>query len=148
MSTIRKATVDDAVLLTQISFRAKGYWGYSEEFLNALSSDLTVNENDVISRLIYVFEESCQIKGSYCLSVDTSKLDTLFVDPDFIGQGIGRLLWADIIEKAKTNGLKSFSFDADPHAELFYIKMGASKIRDVQSSVFPGRTYPLMEYIL
>lgn len=146
MGTIRKATVNEAALLTQISFRAKGYWGYSAEFLNALSSGLTVTENDIMSRLVYVFEGDCRIKGFYSLSVDNKKLDMLFVDPDFIGQGIGKLLWADVIEKAKENGLRLFSWDADPHAEQFYIKMGASKVCDMQSAIFPGRTYPLMKY--
>lgn len=37
---------------------------------------------------------------------------------------------------------------SDPHAEAFYVKMGAVRIGEIESTVFPDRKLPLMELIL
>ncbi|MEK5184995.1 GNAT family N-acetyltransferase [Solibacillus sp. FSL W7-1324] len=148
MNKIRKATVEVAVILTDIAINAKGSWGYSEDFMNAWKDTLTITGDDIQSKVIYVLEEEKTIKGFYCLCTETKKLENFFVVPIYIGQGLGKILWKDIILKAKEYGLSSFQFNSDPNAYEFYLKMGAKRIIYVESAVIPGRIYPLMEYVL
>ena len=148
MNKIRKATVEDTVILTKIAINAKGSWGYSEDFMNAWKDTLTITADDIQSKVICVLEEEKAIKGFYCLCTETKKLENFCVVPIYIGQGLGKILWKDIILKAKEYGLSSFQFNSDPNAYEFYIKMGAKRIIYVESAVIPGRIYPLMEYVL
>lgn len=148
MKTIRKANVEDAATLTDIAFKAKGYWGYSDEFMNAWKDTLIITVEDIQSKVIYLLEEDKAIKGFYCLCIETQELQSLFVAPTYIGQGLGKVLWGNILLKATENGLSSFHFNSDPNAYEFYLKMGAKRIIYVESTVIPGRIYPLMEYTL
>jgi GNAT superfamily N-acetyltransferase len=52
------------------------------------------------------------------------ELDGLFVDPDFAGRGVGRLLVADVVERARHVQATRIEVIADPSAEGFYAKMG------------------------
>ena len=148
MNKIRKAKVEDASPLTHIAFKSKGYWGYSDDFMIAWKDALTITVEDIPSKVIYLLEEDNTIKGFYCLCIETKKLESLFVTPTYIGQGIGKVLWKDILLKATEYGLSSFHFDSDPNAYEFYLKIGAKRIIYVESLVIPGRIYPLMEYRL
>ena len=58
------------------------------------------------------------IRGRVC------ELDGLFVDPDFAGRGVGRLLVADVVERARHVHATRIEVIADPSAEGFYAKMG------------------------
>lgn len=144
---IRKATLNDKNILTKIAFAAKGYWGYSDDFLGKLKDDLTVTDEDIYKKAIFLIEESGEIKAFYSLNVEAQKLESLFVHPTYIGKGYGKILWNDILCKAKEYQLDKFQFEAEPNAYEFYRKLGAKKVCDIQSSIVLGRTYPLMEYI-
>ena len=148
MNKIRKAKVEDVTTLTEIAFKAKGYWGYSDDFMKAWKNALTITVDDIQSKVIYLLEDDMAIKGFYCLCIETNELETLFVAPTYIGQGLGKRLWNDILLKAKEYKLSSFQFKSDPNEYEFYIKMGAKRIIYVESTVIPGRIYPLMEYTL
>ena len=76
------------------------------------------------------------------------ELDLLFVEPTFIGQGIGTLLWRHAIDLARSMGAKTLMFDADPHARPFYERMGAVVINDHLSTVITGLRIPRMRYAL
>ena len=146
MNKIRKATVEDAALLTDVAFKAKGYWGYSDRFMNAWKDTLTITVEDIQSKVVYLLEEDKAIKGFYCLCIETKELEALYVTPTYIGQGLGRVLWKDLLLKAQEYGLRGFQFKSDPNAYEFYLKMGAKRIIYVESTVIPLRIYPLMDY--
>ena len=148
MNTIRKANVEDAATLTEIAFKAKGYWGYSDDFMNAWKDALIITVEDIQSKVIYLLEEDKAIKGFYCLCIETQELESLFVAPTYIGQGLGKVIWEYMLLEATVSGLSSFHFNSDPNAYEFYLKMGAKRIIYVESTVIPGRIYPLMEYTL
>ncbi|MED1569155.1 GNAT family N-acetyltransferase [Bacillus paramycoides] len=64
--------------------------------------------------------------------------------PVCIGKGIGKLLWLHLLQQAKQLPIKEFTIDSDPYAEAFYLKMGAKRIGDIQSTVFSNRRLPLL----
>ncbi len=53
-----------------------------------------------------------------------TELEDLFVDPDWMGHGIGRALVVDAIAVARAQGLGRIDVTANPHALGFYEKVG------------------------
>lgn len=147
---IRKAKLGEGKILSEIALRSKAYWGYNSDFIEACRGALTISEKNISSNLVYVLEESSKIIGFFSLTVDNEKseLDSLFIEPEHIGKGYGRLLWNSIVKIAKEAGIKAFTIDADPNAEEFYIKMGAIRIGEVASTVFINRALPLLKVTL
>lgn len=75
-------------------------------------------------------------------------LDYMFVDPDFVGRGVGRALMDHAIALARELGHGSLTIVADPNAEGFYCRMGAERIGSQASDVDPHRQLPLLRIVL
>lgn len=58
------------------------------------------------------------------IAEDAIELDDLFVDPGWMGQGAGRALVADVIATARDQGAGRVEVTANPHALVFYEKVG------------------------
>ncbi|KZE46356.1 N-acetylglutamate synthase [Brevibacillus parabrevis] len=146
---IRKAYVNEAAALSELCFRSKAYWGYSDEFMETCRDDLTVTADYISTGLVYVLEEDNELRGFMGLEQEEQTgswlLKDLFVDPDSIGKGYGKLLWGHMLGLARELGIENISIHSDPHAEPFYVARGARRIGEVVSSVFPGRKLPLLE---
>jgi ribosomal protein S18 acetylase RimI-like enzyme len=54
----------------------------------------------------------------------TGELDDIFVDPDHMRRGIGRALMADVMARARTQGIRRIEVDANPGALAFYEAVG------------------------
>jgi GNAT superfamily N-acetyltransferase len=146
---IRRALREEAEALTALILRAKSHWGYDQSFLEACRPMLTLKPESIEHDLVYCAEIESRVIGvSHLKRVDevTVCLDDLFVEPAFIGQGIGGLLWRHAVEIAKTMGATSLVFGADPHARPFYEHMGAIVEGYDQSTIVPGRKTPRMRY--
>ncbi len=72
------------------------------------------------------------------------ELRRLFVSPDVIGRGIGKVLVQDALSVAKSRGRRSLVIESDPFAESFYEHLGAELVGASQS-VSTGRTLRLYE---
>ena len=129
---IRRARPEDADRLTAIALAAKGYWGYVEELMALWRPNLMVTPQRVAEDLIYVATFDHEIIGFYAVvptsEAQTYELDDLWIDPPWIGQGVGKLLFQHAVARAKACGATSLQLAADPHAVGFYIKMGMTKI--------------------
>ena len=55
---------------------------------------------------------------------DTLELEDLFVDPDWMRQGIGRALIGDIVARARSASVRRVDVTANPHAFEFYQAVG------------------------
>ncbi|WP_226537478.1 GNAT family N-acetyltransferase [Fictibacillus halophilus] len=142
---VRKAEVQDSNTLSILAYSSKAYWGYDRDFLEKCIDDLKVSEEYIKNNPVYVMEDSTRVIAYYSFSLTNTKLDALFIDPSYIGKGVGKRLWMDILIKAKELELREFTLDSDPHAEGFYLKMGAQKVGYSKSTVFPDRELPLMK---
>jgi N-acetylglutamate synthase-like GNAT family acetyltransferase len=80
----------------------------------------------------------------YFLDSRSVFMDNLFVDPDFIGKGFGKILMDDFLIKIMSDGKNRVLLHADPHVESFYLNRGFTKIGQ-ESSTIPGRFMPIME---
>ena len=141
---IRKANIHEAGYLSDLAFRSKAYWGYSDEFMEACRDDLTVTPEYIASSLVFVLEEGDMIKGFMGMELENDRclLKDLFIEPEAIGKGYGRALWRHMIEVAKDLGVRTVTIHSDPNAEKFYLLMGAKRIGEIESTVFRGRKLP------
>jgi GNAT superfamily N-acetyltransferase len=147
---LRAARPDEAKVLGEIALRAKGYWGYDEEFLEACRAELTFTTQDIQEGRIVVAEAAGTVVGFYSLDGQPpeGELGNMWIEPDAIGTGLGRRLWAHAIDTAQAAGFKELSIEAEPNAEGFYLAMGAERIGETPSGSIPGRVLPLMTFKL
>ncbi|MEM8983194.1 MAG: GNAT family N-acetyltransferase [Pseudomonadota bacterium] len=83
--------------------------------------------------------------GLITLSTTIVELDALFVEPDSIGQGIGRALITHAIDAAGAQGHVTMRIQGDPHASRFYEAAGAVRVGQRESGSVPGRWLPEYE---
>jgi GNAT superfamily N-acetyltransferase len=148
---IRRARPDEADLLTGLTLRSKAHWGYDREFMDAALAELRFRPEKYPGFEVYVLERSARILGYYSLiprSALDVELDDLFVEPDAIGQGHGKVLWNHAVQRATELGFQEMTLTSDPYAEPFYRARGAEKTGEVASTVTPNRDLPLMRYRL
>lgn len=147
---VRPARVEEAAALSDLALRSKAHWGYTAAFIDACREDLTISEDDISRGFVFVLEEGERVIGFYTLwgAGDEAMLTDLFVEPDHIGRGHGRRLWDHGVEAARRLGYAVLTLHSDPHAEDFYLSMGAIRIGVVPPTVFPDRLLPLMHVTL
>lgn len=147
---IRHAVPEEAAKLSDLAIRSKAYWGYSKDFLNACVSELTIAPEQFLDSdfACFVAADGDSILGFYSLdaiSSDAYELDALFVEPDRIGRGIGRMLVNHAIGVLSSKGAETLIIQGDPHAADFYLALGAHETGERESGSIPGRYLPLFE---
>lgn len=147
MIVIREADKYDAMNLTSIAMRSKAHWGYSDAFMKGCRKELLVTEDDIENNNNYyaIAKNSEEIRGFYAikkLADSIIELDALFVEPEYIGTGIGRLLIEHAKNQATLDGGRTLVFQSDPNAKEFYKAVGATLTGEQESSCFPGRFLP------
>lgn len=146
---IRAAEPAETELLSGLAFRAKAYWGYSDEFMQACVDELTYTPEQVAAGGFEVLEDEGEIRGFYALtkiSPSAAELDALFVAPEHIGRGYGHALMARALAAAREMPhIERLVIQADPNAAPFYERCGARLIGERPSDSIPGRMLPLYE---
>jgi len=66
---------------------------------------------------------------------DKAELEHMWVQPVYIGTGIGKDLFLDAMERAATMNVSEVELSADPNAAGFYERMGATRIGELDSEV-------------
>ena len=66
----------------------------------------------------------CQLR----LGAPSADLEHLWVHPDYMGQGLGRALLSHALQHLAAIGTATLHIDADPHAEGFYRRCGATTV--------------------
>ncbi|GAA0354683.1 hypothetical protein GCM10009092_18710 [Bowmanella denitrificans] len=147
---LRAAKVEEAQSLSVLALRSKAYWAYSADFMAAVADELTLSCQQLLSE-----QWACQVAEGkdivlgYALIDKTHagqwQLDALFVEPQAIGQGVGRALMDWVKQHMAEHNITSLIIQSDPHAEMFYLAMGAKRIGELPSASIAGRMLPLLE---
>ncbi len=136
-------------MLSDLALRSKGHWGYDDEFLDACRAELTVTPEDLNRLTVRVAEsDGGEVAGFYAIGGGNeihSEVCFFFVDLAFIGRGVGRQLFDDLVRTAREHGIPALRIDSDPGAAPFYARMGAVRVGDAPSNSIPGRTLPRYE---
>jgi GNAT superfamily N-acetyltransferase len=127
---IVRAKPDDAALLTDIAFAAKRHWGYPERWIESWRDVLTVWAEFIASHETYAAILDGRTVGFYALGRKDDRLDLLhlWVLPDAMGRGVGRLLFMHGLERTRELGCRKLEIESDPNAEGFYQHMGAHRV--------------------
>ena len=145
---IRFAIEGETHLLSELASRAKSYWPYDEEYLRLCRSVVHVTPEDIRRWPFKVAAEGetrcgflamCEVQGE-------KMLDHLWIDPRYIGKGLGRILFMEGVASAKEMGWTSFTIASDPYAEGFYLKVGARRIGERESKIKKGFFLPLLKF--
>jgi GNAT superfamily N-acetyltransferase len=144
---IRRASPEEADALTRIAIAAKRHWGYPERWMERWAEILTVAPQFVSNCDVYAAVSGGELFAFYALTETGRKLmlEHLWVSPDRIGSGVGRLLFEHAMGKAASRGAKRVEIEADPNAEGFYLRMGAQRVgENVYEIEGHRRVLPLM----
>ena len=146
---IVRATSRDASALTEIAHAAKRHWGYPERWIEIWHDILTMRPEFIAENVAYRAVEADRTLGFYVLTRedDGIHLDHLWVRPDAMARGIGRALFKHAADQTRNAGFDLVKIEADPNAEGFYHRMGATRTGTGVSELDgKRRELPLMEY--
>ena len=145
---LRAARSAEADALSALALRSKGFWGYSPEFIEACRGELSYDPRQIAARNFdfTVCQLSDGLVGFYAIERcgdDRFELCALFVEPEYIGQGFGRLLMESAKQEARELGAECLIVQGDPNAESFYTAAGGTCTGQRESGSVPGRFLPL-----
>jgi GNAT superfamily N-acetyltransferase len=144
---LEKANSNDNEVLTAITKKSKAYWGYSDEQIEIWSESLTVSLAYIETKSVYKLVIDTRTVGYYSFFYEdeyTIKLDNLFILPEYIGKGFGRILMDDFLILVKGTDVSKIILDSEPNAEMFYAKLGFVKVGEIETSI-ENRYLPIME---
>ncbi len=144
-----QASAADLAALSALCLRSKAYWNYDAAFLEACRSELTLSASD-LDDAIAVTRQPHRFTGivQVALLGQTATLERLFIEPDLIGQGLGKALLHWAVDQARSAGALQLRIEADPGAAPFYLAQNATQIGSVPSGSIPGRQLPLLRIAL
>lgn len=145
---INRATPADLPALNQIAWTAKQHWNYPSQWMESWRDELQLNQEDFSSHCVFKLSINEEVKG-FCAvkeSVDSYEVAHLWVLPEHMGRGYGKLLLHLTLHYALKEP-KPIKVIADPNAAPFYQRQGFNVIDQFES--YPkGRFLPVMAYHL
>lgn len=148
--SFRQPVSSELDALSSLQLRSKAHWGYDATFMSACEPVLTLHPSDLrTSDLIVALDGSTHAGVAQVGQHEKdAELMGLFVDPPYIGAGLGKELFHWAVAAARKISRGRLLIESDPQAAAFYRRMGAVDIGSAPSNVFPGRSLPLMAYDL
>jgi len=147
---LRSARPGEATALTDLCLRSKAHWGYDAAFMAACRRELTVSAAVASGPFLRVAAVDGASAGVAEIGEEdgTWHLEKLFVEPPFMGLGLGRRLLAWAVGTAASHGATALEIAADPDAAPFYRHCGAEDMGTVPSGSIPGRRLPRLVLML
>jgi GNAT superfamily N-acetyltransferase len=147
---IRRARPEEAEALRELAHRSKAYWPYDAEFLKAVAPMLILEPRHVRTQEVHVLEMRGSVAGWHRVTFhgERAELEDLWLEPEWIGAGLGRTLFEHAVGVARDGGASRLEWDAEPYAEGFYRAVGGKEIGRTPSAAEPGRTLPRMRLAL
>lgn len=150
LPSIRRAKPEDAESITALALRSKAHWPYPDDQMAVFRRELVLFPDQVLRSNAHLMEEGgCPLGFYTLLRIDDrcTELEHLFVDPAFLGQGLGRCLFRHACSVAAGIGARVFIVKSDPYAAGFYRALGGDFTGDIDSSI-PGRKIPTFRWPL
>jgi GNAT superfamily N-acetyltransferase len=148
---ITRARPADAPALSAIAWAAKAHWGYPAHWMEQWRELLTITPEFIAANETFAAVRDGRMIAFHALleTAETLRLEHLWVLPEQMGQGVGRILFAQATARATVRGASRLTIEADPNAEPFYRRMGAVRIGVVASEIDgQRRELPLLAFDL
>jgi len=142
---IRPARSSEGERLREIAIAAKSHWGYELDRVRQWAATGDFSADGLREKEVYVAEAEGRAIAWAALIPrgELIWLDDLWVEPEWIGKGIGSLLFRHAVERAIRLGGKQLEWEAEPNAVGYYEKLGGRYLRDSEPSLW-GRVIPVM----
>jgi GNAT superfamily N-acetyltransferase len=128
---VRAGSETEFARLREIAVDAKAHWGYDRARVEEWARHGDFEPESLRAREVYVAEaDGAAIGwGALIMRGEVGWLEDLWVDPPWIGRGVGRLLFEHVAERARGLGARRLEWEAEPNAAGFYERMGAAYVR-------------------
>jgi GNAT superfamily N-acetyltransferase len=133
---IREGTEADFERLRAIAVEAKAQWGYDRALVEEWAQGGDFEPESLRARLLYVAEAEGAPVGWAALIPrgEVGWLEDLWVEPAWIGQGLGRALFEHVAAEARRRGARRLEWEAEPNAQGFYEHLGGAYVRDSEET--------------
>jgi GNAT superfamily N-acetyltransferase len=142
---IRPARPDEGERLRQIAIDAKGHWGYDQDWVRSWAARGDFSAGALTGTPVLVAEADGRAV-SFAMLIpkgEVAWLDDLWVEPPWIGRGVGRRLFEEAADRARELGAERMEWEAELNAIGFYEKLGGTYLRDSEETEL-GRVLPIM----
>jgi GNAT superfamily N-acetyltransferase len=142
---IRAGRDDEGARLKEIAIAAKGFWGYEPRKVREWAEKGDFTPERLRELAVFVAEDDGRAIG-WCSLIpkgEVSWLEDLWIDPEWIGRGVGTLLFRSAADEAARSGAQRLEWEAEPNATGFYERMGGRYVRESGATEW-GRTLAVM----
>ena len=151
--SIRIAKSEEQRELTRLCVRATRALGYDEAFIDRTMPSLTITVPMITSGAVRVAQDaSGNVVGVAAVAPTMVQgialLHSIFVEPRSWRQGIGRMLFAAAAARARQLNAGAIMIYAEPSAEGFYRRLGATRIGEGPYLLSPEIVLPHFFYIV
>jgi ribosomal protein S18 acetylase RimI-like enzyme len=128
VALIRNARAEEAYALESLQRRASDVWAENRAPLAAHPDAIAAPHQAIAEGRVRVAVDASgrRLGFSVVLSVEDGRceLDDLFVEPEVMGMGVGRVLVDDFAMRAAAGGASYVDVVANPNAQGFYSRLG------------------------
>jgi GNAT superfamily N-acetyltransferase len=125
---VRATRPSDHARLRELTFESKAHWGYDRDFVRGWADELDF-ETDEERWVAEAGGEIVAWAGLVPPVEGVAVLDDLWVDPEWMGRGLGSRLFRLAADRARELGAERLEWGAEPNALGFYEKMGGRFLR-------------------
>jgi GNAT superfamily N-acetyltransferase len=142
---IRPGRPEEGERLKEIAIGAKGFWGYEAEKVREWGHQGDFAPERLRELIVFVAESGGRAIGwaSLIPKNEVGWLEDLWIDPTWIGKGVGSLLFRHAAQHARGLGARRLEWEAEPNAIGFYEKMGGTYVRPSEQTEW-GRYLDVM----
>jgi GNAT superfamily N-acetyltransferase len=132
---IRSGSAEEGPRLKEIAVASKGHWGYEPQRVREWADRGDFDRATLEQLALFVAEAGRHAIGWASVESrgETAWLADLWVEPAWIGKGVGTALFRRAADHARERGARVLEWEAEPNALGFYEKMGARRLRDSTS---------------
>jgi GNAT superfamily N-acetyltransferase len=126
---VRPASAAEYEPLRELTFESKAHWGYDRDLVRGWADSLSFDGD--CERWVAELDGGIVAWAALAPPADgVAVLDHLWVDPAWMGRGVGSRLFHLAADRARELGAERLEWSAEPNAVGFYEKLGGRKLRD------------------
>jgi hypothetical protein len=139
---IRAARADECVSLMRLACSAKRHGGSAAEELETWLAQLGFRGESIHQQQTFVLGTNAGIVGVLQLATAMHPwfIEAAWVIAHVVRRGAGSGLLRQAPDHARSQGQDLLSIDADPHAEVFYLALGARRVGELTAPLRAAAT--------